>query len=81
VFVNLPYFLDELHCLAVLAFLQLAGVVDYHGQILGHETFLNSLNHTFLQQFSKVLQELVIIDFGSVEKTTGPGKDTCDGVS
>jgi hypothetical protein len=75
VLVCLSHLLDEFDCLTVLVALQVASAVDYHGEIFGHETFLDGVDDTFLQQKSKPPQELVIVDFGSVQEASSPGVD------
>lgn len=54
--------------------------LDADGQILGHLATLDGLDDGSFQSLGEVLELLVLIKLGSVEKTTGPGIDRGDGV-
>ena len=51
------------------------------GQVLGHIALLDGLDGGGLQLVAEVFKGGVVIEFSSVEESSGPGEDGCDRVS
>lgn len=55
--------------------------VDSKRKILGHNTILvNDFDASFFEICAETAESIVLIEFGSVEETSCPGKDGCDGI-
>ena len=54
--------------------------MDTTSQVLGHHARVDGVYTDLLQGGTEVLQVSVVVQLGPVLQTTGPGKDTGDGV-
>lgn len=51
-----------------------------NGQVLGHLSVFNGLDCGSLEGVAEVGEFRLVVELSAVEKTTGPGEDTGDGV-
>lgn len=71
---------DEVTGVSVAVLGDVVGVVDANGQIFGHVSFLNGLDGGSLKGLAESVELLVVVELGSVHKSSSPGEDGSDGV-
>ncbi len=71
---------DEFEGVEVLVAGWRVSVVHANGQVLGHEAGLDCRDNCGFHGLAEVLELSVRVEFGSVEKTTGPGEHGCNRV-
>ena len=71
---------DEIQGVQVGRPLYAVGASHADSKILGHLSVLDCFDGSGLEGVAEVFEFRVVVQFSSVEQTTGPGEDTGDGV-
>jgi len=78
---ELSHFLDEFHCFTVLLSRHIHSVINTNSQIFSHKSFLDTLDNTGLKSMAEAFEFFVLVEFGSIQKSSCPSEDTGDRVS